>query len=600
MPYKSDKQRRWAHTEDAKKSGFPTEEFDKASKGKSPNMAEGGMAGFPYKDDYVGEGKDLGFLDIPKNADSPITNMSDPGVAGLRDNLEPGIMDETMPPEMKALKALADTGVGFGAAEMGGGMMGKAMDLGEEGMASLGKAPNMDLMKGEEAPKLEVYLKGIQKGVNGAKMKLWNVKGDPSEIEKLGFGREPASIPEDVLRKHGLLPDVVKNIPTNSPNGYAEGGMVQDSGWKEKVNKYFSGGAVDFPHKEKSGPELNSVSHQKYADGGMVEDDGTDWMKGAAEKAAVPAINMPIPDVPKMPDTGFMNQLQRGTTGMPKFNPQAGLPPPAPMPVQPPQSPVLGANSIQDYVGAQKAQLDKYGPDQQKAVTNQLIQQRQGLGSKIPVALGGLADSLMQGVARAGNPGFADRIQGQQNLLAGEKMGAMEKAGTQNIQQTEAKMKLDAIDAQSPLSKSKQQEYEPLLTKLGYKKEQIARMSSSDIENATALMAQFGGKEIEAVIKRFELGLEAQKTAETGRHNRAEEEAKGEEVGVSAAKEILNGSKIPGVPPTHAAKLGAENVLEKAAGVGQPNAQDQQAIQWAQTHPTDPRATTILKLHGMR
>ena len=35
MPYKSDAQRRWAHTASAKKAGFPTAEFDKASKGKN-------------------------------------------------------------------------------------------------------------------------------------------------------------------------------------------------------------------------------------------------------------------------------------------------------------------------------------------------------------------------------------------------------------------------------------------------------------------------------------------------------------------------------------------------------------------------------------
>jgi hypothetical protein len=35
MPYSSKKQERWAHTASAKKAGFPTQEFDKASKGKS-------------------------------------------------------------------------------------------------------------------------------------------------------------------------------------------------------------------------------------------------------------------------------------------------------------------------------------------------------------------------------------------------------------------------------------------------------------------------------------------------------------------------------------------------------------------------------------
>ena len=34
MPYVSNAQRRFAHTDTAKKKGFPTEEFDKESKGK--------------------------------------------------------------------------------------------------------------------------------------------------------------------------------------------------------------------------------------------------------------------------------------------------------------------------------------------------------------------------------------------------------------------------------------------------------------------------------------------------------------------------------------------------------------------------------------
>lgn len=34
MPYVSDAQRKWAHTESAKKAGFPTEKWDKESKGQ--------------------------------------------------------------------------------------------------------------------------------------------------------------------------------------------------------------------------------------------------------------------------------------------------------------------------------------------------------------------------------------------------------------------------------------------------------------------------------------------------------------------------------------------------------------------------------------
>lgn len=40
MPYVSDAQRKFGHTDTARKKGFPTEEFDKASKG---------MKGLPEK-----------------------------------------------------------------------------------------------------------------------------------------------------------------------------------------------------------------------------------------------------------------------------------------------------------------------------------------------------------------------------------------------------------------------------------------------------------------------------------------------------------------------------------------------------------------------
>jgi len=339
---------------------------------------------------------------------------------------------------------------------------------------------------------------------------------------------------------------------------------------------YAGGGAVGFPHREKSGPVINTTPEHKYDDGGVVTN-GTNYLQGAAEQAAVPAdlsnasqlgINGAF-GTPTL-DQDFVNKLNNGTalTPTPKFNPLASHPSSYPT-AQPAPSPLTapGGNAITNYLNQQKADIGKYGPEQQLAVQNQLMQQRQSLGGRLPVALGGLADSIMQGVARAGNPGFAERIQGQQNRLAEEKLGTMEKAGQQNLAQVEAKQRLDAIDATSGLSKAKQQDYTPLLTKLGYKPAQIAKMSASDIENATSLMAQFGGKQIEMMIKQFELGLEAEKVQETGRHNRAEEGAKEEEVQAGANEKILAGSTNPLVPPSHAAKLGAERNLEKIAGI---------------------------------
>jgi hypothetical protein len=362
-------------------------------------------------------------------------------------------------------------------------------------------------------------------------MTIWGVKGDPEEIAKLGFGKDPASIPEHVLRQHGILPETAIKVPgQNAPNTYSQGGYV------EKVSKYLSGKyGTDKSEAAKADaiePVVNTSSDtaKGYADGGEVGDPGVYDVTDSENPVKLSQDQHPMIDPNNIPPAAAPLQ----------FNPRAGLPPaPAqaqPAPAVPPIAPQGGG--ITNYLNQQKAQIGKYGPEEQLAVQNQLMQQRQGLGGKIPVALGGLADAIMQGVARAGNPGYAQQIQGQQNKLAEEKLGTMEKAGQQNLQQTEAKMKLDAIDSSSALSKAKQQAYTPLLTKLGYSKAAISKMSASDVENATNLMAQFGGKQIEMLIKKFELGLKANEIAETKRSHLATEATEEEKIGASAAEKL--------------------------------------------------------------
>ncbi len=66
----------------------------------------------------------------------------------------------------------------------------------------------------QQPPNVEVYSKGTMGGGVSPntgkplpKTTIWGVRGDPAEIEKLGFGKEPGSIPEDTLKKMGLLGD---------------------------------------------------------------------------------------------------------------------------------------------------------------------------------------------------------------------------------------------------------------------------------------------------------------------------------------------------------------------------------------------------------
>jgi hypothetical protein len=108
---------------------------------------------------------------------------------------------------------------------LGEGMGPALSELGETGSVTLGKAaPKMEEAAEMGAPKVEAFVKHIQKGPSGD-VKLWGVKGDPEEVAKLGYGPDPATIPENVLRDKGVLPTQV-SVPQNAPNPYSMGGSV--------------------------------------------------------------------------------------------------------------------------------------------------------------------------------------------------------------------------------------------------------------------------------------------------------------------------------------------------------------------------------------
>lgn len=161
------------------------------------------------------------------NADK--NKMADGGTADTTnaERIEPGIYGDTDPGHLQAIVNSLAGGMGVGS--MGAGL---AADLpaalkgmGEAGEVTLGRAaPEMEGM----GPKVEVFSKGVMGKGTPNEMTIWGVKGDPKEIAKLGYGEDPASIPENVLQKHGLLPEAKVAVPDQSaPNTYSDGGIVE-------------------------------------------------------------------------------------------------------------------------------------------------------------------------------------------------------------------------------------------------------------------------------------------------------------------------------------------------------------------------------------
>lgn len=195
---------------------------------------------------------------------------------------------------------------------------------------------------------------------------------------------------------------------------------------------------------------------------------------------------------------------------------------PNPLPGIPPEGTQDALNS---FLSQQKAGLEKYGPEQQLAVQNDLIKQRQGLGNRIATGLAGFGDDLIR-AGGGGDAGHQQRMMDQQNQLAQEKMGTMEKAQTGKMAQMKAEMELSQNDPTSPLSKIAQNSERPLLQKLGWNDTQIGKVSATMIQDAVKnnltyedVQAKYG---LEKEIHEETVGLQRQALGQKGSQFNAE------------------------------------------------------------------------------
>lgn len=288
-------------------------------------------------------------------------------------------------------------------------------------------------------------------------------------------------------------------------------------------------------------------------------------------------------------DPQLLDSLTQGTSApmmapVPKM-PIPISPPPSPVqqPAEPPppmQAPVklpgmpsgVTPDEISGYLTKQRQNVNKFGPDQQMELEKNLLSRRDSLGSRLTSGAKGFADALMMGVARAGNPGWQQQYEGRQDQIARESMDNFKSAREGNLKQVEAGMSLDKMDPQSPLSQESRETYAPLFEKLGYPPEKLDGMSAANIESAMSLMTQFGGMEIQAAIKQYELEIERARLAAAGAKAGAEERSATENLKMQAAKELagekdnLRVGPIP-VPftkaPTAASRKGTEYLERK-------------------------------------
>ena len=192
----------------------------------------------------------------------------------------------------------------------------------------------------------------------------------------------------------------------------------------------------------------------------------------------------------------------------------SAVPPPA-APLQMPQAPAapmanpmpgmpagVTPDAWQQLLAQQTAQVNKYSPDQQFAQEQAGIKARTGLGAALSNGGARFADAIMQGVARAGNPGFEKQQTDQANQLAGEASGAIERARKGSMEQVEANQKIDMQDPQSPTSKAYQKAFSPIFAKMGYDPKAVMGMPASQINTVADLGVRYADAQTQMELKK--------------------------------------------------------------------------------------------------
>lgn len=267
----------------------------------------------------------------------------------------------------------------------------------------------------------------------------------------------------------------------------------------------------------------------------------------------------------KLLEEDELNQVPPPTTAVPGPMP-AALPPAQKLPGMPPS---VTVDELTPYLTKQKQQVSRFGPDETINLQNSLNQRQNSLGNRATSGLKGFADAIMMGVARAGNPGWQQAYDQSEQQFGQNQMASLKDARDANFKQVESGMTIDRMDPASPVSKSAQQAYAPLVAKLGYPPAALSGMSAANIDNTLQLMAAYGGKEIEAMIKEYELAIERARLGQANAKAQSDKEIAAETARLGAAKE-LSGQKEPskffglfGGGPTDASEEGTKYLQEK-------------------------------------
>lgn len=374
---------------------------------------------------------------------------------------------------------------------------------------------------------------------------------------------------QDATVSDFLLPYLMGEIP-------AVKGAMSMAGSAAPVMGKMAPIAEDAAGTELRDAMMQSMSRPAMAKGGVVGED-EDTMPHLADGDFSLGNDFDV----NTGDSSTLKGVPLNAAAVPPVAPQADPIPKAPVaPVPaPPASPAPAVNQkplpgmpasvtpddIEKYLGAQKQAIEKYSPDRQFASEQNDMKWMTGLPMGLAHAGATFADGLMQGVARAGNPGFAKAIDERNASVAAARAAALERARKGTMEQVDAEQKIDMNDPNSTLSKVHQQAFASIFSRMGYDPKAVMKMPASQINTVADLGVRYADAQTQLELKKALLEVNLLTAKATMANQQAERQEKEKEIQKGAAEDTLKGSKIPFVGPSHSQKQNASQVLANMA-----------------------------------
>lgn len=192
---------------------------------------------------------------------------------------------------------------------------------------------------------------------------------------------------------------------------------------------------------------------------------------------------------------------------------------------------------LPDYIKGQEQQVDKFGPDQQKAVLDMIQKEQGGLGARLGRAGTGFADAIMQGVARAGPGQFQKNFQENQNNQLDRQAAAIPQLQEMNAKNMAAKQALEGKSAATPLGAADAKAAQFLAKQLwpNISAQQLAAISqnpdalSKILPEGVDLKKALADVEASTAFRNAQLALQGATLANTTAHQKTDEELRRQE-----------------------------------------------------------------------